>query len=155
MSSWEAAHKWALKQFTRLVPHGAHFYEHLVTRHLSQLLFGVNDAPIQKPEPLRHCHCDGDPCPHNTHVHVQMPGLLDEDEQGALRVGDLRSVEKVVVAEQDDLFQRALKALMGQVNEVAWETATVPEVVYMAKTMTLKWHNEHGVMEFMEVFSWV
>ena len=84
-SDFEAAHKWALKQFVKLVPHGQYFEKHLATRHLSQFAFGHGreDEPA-KEEPLRFCHCGGEPCPHEVHVHVAMPGLQPEDDNGQL-----------------------------------------------------------------------
>jgi len=100
----EAAHKWHLKIFLRLVPHGPQMTSHLACRHLAQYTFsGVDDQdePQPEPEPLRTCHCsDDDPqqqCEHEHSVHVQMPGLCrDEDEHGLLRVsGDTRSIEQV------------------------------------------------------------
>ena len=84
-SDFEAAHKWALKQFVKMVPHGRYFTQHLATRHLSQfaLCHGREDKP-PVPEPLRFCHCGGDPCPHKVHVHVEMPGLQKEDHLNRL-----------------------------------------------------------------------
>jgi len=145
---FEAMHKWALKQFTRLVPHGKHFTEHLANRHLSQFLF-TGHAAAPPAEPLRFCHCNGDPCTHDVHVHVQMPGLSAEDEHGQLCITDTRSVQKVEVGLRHRYFVRALRALMARVNGCPndWRTAAVPEFVYRANSMTLKWHGEGGKLE--------
>jgi len=96
----EAAHKWHLKQFLRLVPHGPQLTDHLACRHLAQFQFSGVDAEAQAPEPerLRFCHCSANPedCPHENHVHVEMPGLDLEDDEGRSRMsGDCRSIEKV------------------------------------------------------------
>ena len=75
---FEAMHKWALKQFVRVVPHGRHFTEHLAARHIKQLLFAAGEPDADEEEPLRPCRCGEGPCTHDVHVHVQMPGLGKE-----------------------------------------------------------------------------
>ena len=157
----EAAHKWNLKQFMRLVPHGRYLTEHLVGRHLDQLLFtgtGPDWAP-KKQEPKRFCRCQQDVCDHDPHVHVLMPGLQpEEDVHGFLhRLPDVRDgtryIERVVIDEDtDEDFQRALRAMVGRVLGVPWETAEPPPVVYRAKRMKLKWHNLEGLLEYEETF---
>ena len=149
-------HKWALKQFCRIVPHGKLFTAHLAHRHLGQFAFSHGlDAPAPEPEPLRHCHCDE--CrdipvaekAHPFHVHVVIPGLLPEDKDGrlALRPQFERSVDKLVVSEQDPHFQSALQGLMGNLN-----AATLPLVVYSATRIHLKWHRADGHIECQDVF---
>ena len=153
----EAAHKWHLKQFIRLVPHGQHLTEHLASHHLDQFLFsGTPGWVVPEPEePLRVCRCDEDPCPHEMSVHVQMPGLEDEeDDEGFPRMlasGDTRSIQKIIVDHADEEFQLALRALVGRVRDVPLEGAPLPAVVYRANTMCLKWHNRAGKMAFKEV----
>lgn len=43
-------------------------------------------------------------------------------------------------------FRRALQFLMGRVNDQVedWKTAAVPDVVFQAQTMVVKWHNREG-----------
>ena len=154
-SDFEAAHKWALKQFTRLVPHGRIFATHLAHRHLSQFAFchGREEAPAE-PEPLRFCSCkEAKPCSHDIHVHVEMPGLHLEDAHGQLAVRPQpgRCTEKLEVANQPRLFRRALRALMASVTGIlpaAWRTADVPEHVFRTSRMNLKWHGREGQIEF-------
>ena len=84
------------------------------------------------PEPLRFCHCGGDPCPHAVHVHVQMPGLQKEDDLGRLfplagfASKARRSVENVAVAGKSGSFRRALRQLMGSVTGTEPWTSAVP-----------------------------
>jgi len=150
-SDFEAAHKWALKQFVRMVPHGKFFTQHLATRHLSQFAYGHGrEDPTAPEEPLRFCHCGQAPCTHNTHVHVEMPGLEAEDDQGLLHPlhsGDERSVEYLEVSRRPRMFRRALAALLGEVTGVDRHVVNLPEAVYRAKTMTLKWHGADGKLE--------
>jgi len=151
-ADFEAAHKWALKQFVRMVPHGKYFTQHLATRHLSQFAFGHGrEAEPAPQEPLRFCHCAQAPCTHNIHVHVEMPGLRAEDAGGVLHpLGDYRSVEVVEVRGLPKLVRRAIKALMCEATgqRGPWQLAKKPELVYRAKTMTLKWHGKDGKLEF-------
>jgi len=66
-----------------------------------------------------------------------------EDEHGLLwPLADLRWVERVQVAGTDAEFRRALRALIARVGDVlAWEDAPLPDVVYRAQSMQLKWHD--------------
>ena len=76
-----------------------------------------------------------------------------EDDKGRLWPIEsfTRSVDEVVVAEQTPHFQRALRLLLGRINQVPWQTATLPESVFRAQTMTLKWHGEGDKLECQEV----
>ena len=90
------------------------------------------------------------------HVHVKMPGLLPEDDQGQLRSrGETRSLQRVVVEEQDPDFQRALRALIAGVNGEPCAGAVLPVHVWRANSITLKWHNREGVQEYKEVWGTV
>ena len=91
------------------------------------------------PEPLRFCHCGGDPCPHKVHVHVEMPGLQKEDDLNRLfPLGGKdskarRYVETVAVAGRGSRFKRALRQLMGTVTGTEpWTDAVLPEEVFSA-----------------------
>ena len=159
-SDFEAAHKWALKQFVKLVPHGKYFEEHLATRHLTQFAFchGREDQPPKK-EPKRFCHCGGRPCPHKIHVHVEMPGLQKEDKHGRLfplpgRISKARrSVRVVEVETQRSSFRRALQVLMATVNGTSMASTVLPEHVFRCSRMHLKWHGKDGEVEY-QVAGW-
>ena len=149
---FELQHKWALKQFVRVVPHGEFFTAHLAHRHLGQFAFAHGQDEAAAPEePLRYCHCadcQAIPGTHPIHVHVVMPGLEAEDEQGRLSIGDRRSVKKAVVAVQHHDFQRALRRLMGAVQQVPMQQAHMPEAAYSANRMQLMWHGEDGKVQY-------
>ena len=55
------------------------------------------------------------------------------------------------MAALDADFQRALRLLMGRLNQVPWRTAALPATVFRAQTMTLKWHGEGDKLECQEV----
>ena len=71
---FEAMHKWAIKQFMRLVPHGRMLGQHLASKHYAQLLCTAPPPEEAAPTP-RFCHCSMGPsqCTHSMHVHVAMP----------------------------------------------------------------------------------
>ena len=162
---FEAAHKWALKQFVRIVPHGQYFQAHLARRHLSQFTFAAptaDDEPAKDAQPLRYCHCaqcKAVPDTHTTHVHVVMPGLDEEDEEGLLHVkeraeerADERTLKGYKVAEELPDFQVALQRLMADAQGVAMGHALMPETVFRATRMKLLWHDAEGKVEHHDTF---
>ena len=158
---FEVAHKWALKQFVRVVPHGQYFQAHLARRHLGQFSFAAAqpDDPAQR---LRHCHCaqcKAVPGHHKIHVHVVMPGLTEEDDEGLLHVkpraearAGKRTLKDYEVATQGEDFQVALQRLMGDVQGVSMEDALMPDTVFRATRMKLLWHNAEGKVEHTDTF---
>ena len=152
---FEAMHKWAVKQFMRLVPHGRHMTSHLTARHFAQFLF--TKPPESDDEPnLLYCHCDEDPCPHDLHVHASMPGLRDESSEGLYTPGDKRSVTRwpVVLSEEggmDENVMRALRGFVGRVNGEEWSECDVPDVLWQANTMELSWHDRDGKLQVREL----
>ena len=158
----ETAHKWNLKQFIRLVPHAHMLAEHLAVRHLSQFLFTGTGDPVPEPaeEPKRFCHCageDGQGCPHATSVHVQMPGLEpEEDAQGNPQFVDRATRCTVPLDVQEETspeFRAALQLMVANAHGVPLqEHPAIPEVVFRAQTMCLKWHDNSGVLECKDTF---
>ena len=163
-ADFELAHKWALKQFVRVVPHGRFFTAHLAHRHLQQFSFtAVPDEPPPKEEPLRFCHCPqcvAKKGHHPVHVHVRMPGLREEDERTGqlsrcVHMGkpDGRSVQAVVLADQGVYFRRAVRRLMADVQGCAdVADAHMPETLYRASRMTLLWHGVDGKVQYKDTF---
>jgi len=158
-SDFELAHKWALKQFVRLVPHGKFFQAHMAHRHLGQFAFSHGqDAPAAPEEPLRYCHCEeckASPGTHPLHVHVLMPGLHPEDAEGRLTAiprSEGRSVEVLDVADESPDFQRALQRLMGEVQGLPRHHAHMPATVCRASRMQLLWHGVDGKVQYQDTF---
>ena len=145
-------HKWAVKQFIRLVPHGRHMTSHLTARHYAQLLFTQpQDEQDKGTNKLLHCHCGQDPCLHDMHVHVSMPGLRDEDEHGMHFPGDTRSVTRWDIDDDTpDDTKRALQGFVGRVNGEDWHLCQPPDAIWKAQTMELSWHNRSGELEVRE-----
>ena len=162
---FELAHKWALKQFVRLVPHGKYLQTHLAHRHLGQFAF---EAPIgaeaeaaaaqPAPEPLRFCHCEAckaAPGHHQIHVHVVMPGLQEEDAEGLLHEVHRARERTVLELEVDDMFpefQRALRRLMAEAQGVRMRNAVMPDTVCQATRMKLLWHDASGKVQYQDTF---
>ena len=163
-SDFELAHKWALKQFVRVVPHGRFFTAHLAHRHLQQFCFTHGqDEPPPKQEPLRRCHCPecvAKPGHHEVHVHVRMLGLAEEDPKtgqlSRIMYGgkpDGRSVKAVVLADQDAYFRRAVRRLMADVQGCPdTADAQMPETLYRASRMKLLWHGRDGKVLYKDTF---
>ena len=98
---------------------------------------------------MRPCRCGEDPCTHKTHVHVDMPGLWEDPEDGTWQrlVGtqgkvDNRSVTKCNTAcDASPKLQYALKAYTAAINGVHVNAQTqLPECYYTAQSMKLSWH---------------
>ena len=145
-------HKWALKQFMRIVAHGRHVGAHLSQRHAAQFLFSAPAEPPQPSDP-RFCHCGEQPaCPHERHVHADMPGLKEEEDgtYSTLRQWT-RSAKKVLVSSTDDDFKHALRVFItdcnGEDGKDAYKDAVLPAKVYRTHTMQLNWHNGKGDLE--------
>jgi len=116
---FEAMHKWALKQFMRIVAHGRHLGTHLEERHLQQFIFSTPPEPPAPVQP-RFCSCGQEPCPHPIHVHADMPGLVEGDEGLYTPIHRFkRSAEEVVVDEMPEQFQRALALFIAELNGCA------------------------------------
>ena len=169
---FEAMHKWALKQFLRVVPHGKHMATHLARHHLDQLLFTrAPKLPAAEGEEaevgeegeedttdlILKCHCGERPCPHPMHVHCQMPGLKPETKHGRLHPlgrGGKRSVKVLPVSTMGHHFRMALRGLLQRMTSAPdrhIQQLALPEMVYQAQTMTLTWHNKEGEMEIKEI----
>ena len=147
-ADFEAMHKWALKIFMRSVPHGAHLTSAVIGKHMAQFLY-TTPAADTKPAPLRPCRCGEDPCTHKTHVHVDMPGLREDPEDGTWHrlVGtkghvDNRSVTKCNTArDASPELQYALRAYTAAINGVNITAQTeLPAWYYTTQSMTLSWH---------------
>ena len=137
-------HKWALKQFMRIVAHGRHVGAHLSQRHTAQFLFSQPPAPAEPAQP-RHCHCGGDPCPHSLHVHAEMPGLREGDDgQYVPKRQFKRSVETMRTDEAPESFRHALAVFIADLNGGRYQDAVLPRKVYRAQTMELSWHDADG-----------
>ena len=155
---FELMHKWALKQFVRVVPHGKFFQAHLARRHLAQFAFEAEAPAAPKEEPLRFCHCaecKAQPGFHDVHVHVKMPGLSEEDDEGMQHVvarSTKRTVLELDVTALYADFQRALRRLMGEVQGVPMRQALLPETVCRSTRMKLLWHGADGKMQCCDTF---
>ena len=143
---FEAMHKIALKQFMRIVAHGRHLGQHLSQRHCAQFVFSTPPEP--EPEvPPRFCHCGEEPCPHQHHVHADMPGLVEEDDGTYTTIRQFRrSVEEVEVDAPTTPaeLRHALRVFIGDLNGEDWQTAVLPAVVFRAHTIRLNWHGREG-----------
>ena len=140
-------HKWAIKQFMRIVPHGRMLGQHLASKHYAQLLCTApppEEAPI-----LRFCHCSAGPahCTHSMHVHVAMPGLREQANGQYERVArsEGRYILKIPMGEFK--YQDALRRYIGELTGVYYKNVTLPEEVFQAKTMELSWHNQKGKLQ--------
>jgi len=162
---FEVMHKWALKQFVRVVPHGLYFSTHLAHRHLAQFAYGAPTAeeaaaaraPPPAPKQLRFCRCEecqAKPGFHKHHVHVRMPGLAqEEDDEGRLHMLDReRSVTVLHVDQQPRAFQRALLRLMAEVQGTPSRHTAMPDRVYRANYMKLSWHDAAGKKTHSDTF---
>ena len=121
--------------------------------HFVQFLHSHHHDPEAEAgaDDIRLCHCGLDPCPHDMHVHCTMPGLREQDD-GSYLPGDLRSVRQVVVLQEPETFQTALRGWLGRLQGIDHRSTVLPVVVYQAKTMTLRWHNPKGRAEVQAVF---
>jgi len=116
---FEAMHKWALKQFMRIVAHGRHLGTHLEERHLQQFIFSTPPEPPAPVQP-RFCRCGQEPCPHPIHVHADMPGLVEGDDGMYTPINRFkRSAQEVVVDELPEQFQRSLALFIADLNGCA------------------------------------
>ena len=143
---FEAMHKWAMKQFMRIVPHGRKLGQHLSNKHYAQLLCTVPQP--EEPAPLLFCHCGGDPCTHSMHVHAEMPGLREDGygHYGPVRRSH-RYTQELVVADMPHKHQTAIRRFIGELTGQHYLLVPLPEVVTQAQTMQLSWHNQEGVLQ--------
>ena len=145
-------HKWALKQFMRIVAHGRHVGAHLSQRHCAQFVFSTPAEPPQPVKP-RFCHCGEQPaCTHTRHVHADMPGLAEEDDGSYTPIRLFtRSATKVYVSSTDEHFKHALRVFIadcnGEDSKDAYKVAVLPAKVYRTHSMQLNWHDNHGDLE--------
>ena len=137
-------HKWALKQFMRIVAHGRHVGAHLSQRHTAQFLFTPEHEQAE-PVQARLCHCAQDPCPHELHVHADMPGLVEGDDGRYTTIARFRrSVEVLPMDEAPESFSHALAVFIADLNGGSYKDSVLPAEVYRAQTMQLSWHNPQG-----------
>ena len=145
---FEAMHKWAIKQFMRIVPHGRMLGQHLASKHYAQLL--CTAPPPEQAAPIkRFCHCPitGPKCTHSMHVHVAMPGLREKPngQYEPVARAEGRSVLKIPMADFE--YPDALRRYIAELTGEWYEHVTLPEAVWQAKTMQLSWHNQKGNLQ--------
>ena len=93
----------------------------------------------------RLCHCGQDPCPHELHVHADMPGLAEQDDGLYAPIARFkRSVEELHVDQAPAEFRHALAVFIADHNGGSYRDAVLPDVVYRAQAMQLSWHNTEG-----------
>ena len=138
-------HKIALKQFMRIVAHGRHLGLHLSQRHCAQFIFSTPPEP-PPPVPRRFCHCGEEPCTHQSHVHADMPGLVEQDDGLYAPIARFkRSAEEVAIGDAPPGFRMALRCFIADLEAGArWQDSVLPRVVYRTHTMQLNWHDING-----------
>jgi len=141
-------HKWALKQFMRMVPHGRMLGQHLANKHFAQLLCTVPPPEAAAAE-ARLCHCGQNPCPHAMHVHASMPGLREGPDGLYAPISRSlgRYARKLNPATWGENHQRALRVFVADVTGGDYRTAPLPEKLYQAQTLTLSWHTMEGKLQ--------